>query len=111
LLGARGLEPAVRFMRFVPFRNSPSMFYAASSDRAFRVAAWTGVALSVLAFTSYAVRLGSAATAALWAALWLLYLSFVNVGGTFYGFGWETLLLETGFLTIFAGSGLTAPSR
>ncbi len=33
----------------------------------------------------------------------MLYLSFVNVGQTFYGFGWETLLLETGFLTIFVG--------
>ncbi len=27
----------------------------------------------------------------------LLYLSFVNVGQTFYSFGWESLLLETGF--------------
>ena len=37
--------------------------------------------------------------------LWLLYLSFVNVGQTFYGFGWETLLCEVGFFTIFAGAG------
>ena len=34
----------------------------------------------------------------MWAALWVLYLSFVNVGQTFYGFGWETLLLEAGLL-------------
>ena len=27
-------------------------------------------------------------------ALWLGYLSIVNVGQTFYGFGWEMLLLE-----------------
>jgi hypothetical protein len=39
-----------------------------------------------------------------------LYLSFVNVGQTFYGFGWETLLLETGVLTIVAGGNRLLPS-
>ena len=34
-------------------------------------------------------------------ALWALYLSFVHVGQIFYGYGWEILLLETGFLAIF----------
>ena len=28
--------------------------------------------------------------------MWALYLSFVNVGQTFYAFGWESILLETG---------------
>jgi hypothetical protein len=44
-----------------------------------------------------------------WAALWALYLFFVNVGQTFYGFGWETLLVEAGFLAIFVGNAETAP--
>jgi len=48
-------------------------------------------------------------TMLLWAALWALYLSIVNVGQTFYSFGWETLLLETGFLAIFLGPAWTAP--
>ena len=34
-------------------------------------------------------------------ALWVLYLSFVHVGQIFYGYGWETQLLETGFLAAF----------
>jgi hypothetical protein len=34
----------------------------------------------------------------------------VNVGQTFYAFGWESLLLEAGFLTIFAGAAASAPS-
>ena len=42
-------------------------------------------------------------------ALWALYMSFVNVGSTFYGFGWEMLLLETGFLAIFLGPTRSAP--
>src|SRR5258708_5856055 len=53
---------------------------------------------------------GTVAAAIVWGALWLLYLSFVNVGQTFYGFGWETLLLEAGFLAIFLGGSATTPS-
>jgi hypothetical protein len=41
----------------------------------------------------------------LWTLLWVLYLSFVNAGQLFYGFGWESMLLETGFLAIFLGAG------
>jgi hypothetical protein len=33
--------------------------------------------------------------------LWLLYHSIVNVGQTWYSFGWESQLLETGFITMF----------
>jgi Lipase maturation factor len=48
-------------------------------------------------------------SAAAFFALWALYLSVVNVGQTFYGFGWETLLLEAGFLAVFLGPAGTAP--
>jgi Lipase maturation factor len=41
--------------------------------------------------------------------MWALYLSVVNVGQTFYGFGWETLLLEAGFLAVFLGPATAAP--
>ena len=33
--------------------------------------------------------------------LWVLYSSFVNAGQLFYGYGWEILTLETGFLAVF----------
>jgi Lipase maturation factor len=46
---------------------------------------------------------------AVWLAMWALYLSIVNVGQTFYGFGWETLLLEAGFLAVFLGPASAAP--
>jgi hypothetical protein len=46
---------------------------------------------------------------AVWLVLWALYLSIVNVGQTFYGFGWETLLLEAGFLAVFLGPAAQAP--
>jgi hypothetical protein len=44
-----------------------------------------------------------------WLLLWVLYLSIVNVGQTWYSFGWESLLLETGFLAIFMGNERVAP--
>jgi hypothetical protein len=44
-----------------------------------------------------------------WAALWVAYLSIVNIGQTFYAFGWESLLLEAGFFAIFLGNAAIAP--
>ena len=109
LLGSRGLLPAARFVRAVPFRASPSLFYLSSTDATFAAAAWLGVGLSALAATGLLER-SALASAGVWTALWLLYLSFVNVGQVFYGFGWESLLLETGFFAIFLGNRATAPS-
>jgi hypothetical protein len=109
LLGARGLLSASRFTQFVPFRESPSLFFLSSTDTTFRIAAWAGVALSCLVLSGYAGQ--RTLTASLtWTALWLLYMSFVNVGQTFYAFGWESMLLETGFLAIFLGGRATPPS-
>jgi hypothetical protein len=110
LLGERGLEPAGRWLQQVPFRASPSLFYFVHSDRIFRICAWLGVGLSVLALSSIPQRAGFVASAVVWALLWALYLSFVNIGQTFYGFGWETLLCEVGFFTIFAGASTMAPN-
>ncbi len=102
--------PVPEWVRPLSFRASPSLFYLFPTDAAFRTAAWLGLMLSAVALTGLTSRAGSAVTAAVWALLWLLYLSFVNVGQTFYSFGWETLLLETGFLAIFLGGRTTEPS-
>jgi len=110
LLGEHGLLPVGRFVRFVPFSESPSLFYLFPTDRAFNAAAWIGVALSLAALSGYPQRRGTIPAAIVWAVLWMIYLSFVNVGQTFYGFGWETLLLETGFIAIFAGGSGTEPN-
>ena len=108
LLGERGLLPVPAFVRRVSFRRSPSLFHFAPHDRAFRIGGWAGVILSLVALSGVAD--GSMwSSAPVWAALWVLYLSFVNVGQTFYAFGWESILLETGFFTMFSGSVFTAP--
>jgi hypothetical protein len=109
LVGEHGLLPVSRFVRYVPFRATPSLFYFASTDRAFRIAAWLGIAVSAGLLAGLLQRTALVAAIS-WATLWLLYLSFVNVGQIFYGFGWESLLLETGFFAIFLGASTTAPS-
>ena len=70
------------------------------------------IAAALLLGVPQAVRLSpdiGRSTMLAWFALWVLYQSIVNVGGTFYGFGWETLLLEAGFLAIFLGNAAIAP--
>jgi lipase maturation factor len=110
LLGERGLLPFTRFVRYVPFRESPSLLYFFPTDRAAQIMAWLGVVLSCVALSGYPQAKSTIFAASIWIALWLLYLSFVNVGQTFYGFGWESLLLETGLFAVFAGSGLAPPN-
>jgi hypothetical protein len=71
--------------------------------------AWSGVGLAAAALAGLPEQGPAWLSMAVWLALWALYLSVVNVGQTFYGFGWETLLLEAGFLAVFLGPAGTAP--
>jgi len=104
LLGTRGLLPVPAFLEGVGFWSSPSLFHIHYSDTFAMVLAWTGVALSVLALSGFSESFGTPVSMTVWALMWALYLSFVNVGQTWYSFGWESLLLETGFLAIFLGA-------
>jgi hypothetical protein len=109
LLGSRGLLPIPRFVDRVPFRRFPSLFHLHYSDRFFAAVAWSGAALAVAMVAGLGDIVPLWAAMALWAALWALYLSIVNVGQAWYGFGWESLLLETGFLAIFLGNADVGP--
>src|SRR5262247_1295825 len=57
LLGEHGLMPVSRFVRLVPFRESPSVFFFMPSDSAFRAAAWLGVVLAIAAFLGVGNRI------------------------------------------------------
>jgi len=107
LLGERGLLPVPSFVAYVPFRSSPSLFHWRYSDRLLLVVAWTGIVLAALVVTGLPDGWPLAIEMLVWIVLWALYLSIVNVGQTFYSFGWETLLLEAGFLAIFLGPAWT----
>lgn len=108
LLGERGLLPVPLWIRQVPFRESPSLFYLFPRDWAFTTFSWIGVVLSCLVITGLATR-QTWSNVLIWAAIYLIYLSFVNVGQTFYAFGWESILLEACFFAIFLGGSRAAP--
>ncbi|MEV5397611.1 lipase maturation factor family protein [Streptomyces cellulosae] len=109
LIGERGMLPVPRFVARVPVRRSPSLFHLHYSDRFFAGCAWAGcaVAAALLAGVDALVPLWAAML--LWLVPWGLYLSIVNVGQTWYAFGWESLLLEVGFLGVFLGNDEVAP--
>jgi hypothetical protein len=109
LLGTRGLTPVPRYLQYASWKKAPSLFHLHWSDRFFTACCGAGIGLSAIALAGLADRLPIAGWMALWLVLWVLYLSIVNVGQIWYGFGWETLLLEAGFLTIFLGPAHVAP--
>lgn len=76
------------------FWTLPTVFWAGSADAALAAGAWLGVGLS-------AAAAAGVTNALLWLALWALYSSFINVGQLFYGYGWEMMMLEAGFLAVF----------
>ncbi|HKA83382.1 MAG TPA: lipase maturation factor family protein [Acidimicrobiales bacterium] len=109
LLGERGLLPVPRYARLAGWSRAPSLFTLRYSDRLLAVVAWTGIGLAALVVLGLPERGPIGVSMLVWFALWALYLSIVNVGQTFYGFGWESLLLEAGFLAMFLGPAEVAP--
>jgi len=102
LIGSDGLLPVGDFLDRVrsayggpgAFWHLPSLFWFNHSDSCLVTIAWLGWGLSLVVVAGFA-------NGPLMAALWMLYMSIVHVGQDWYGYGWETQLLETGFLAIF----------
>ena len=103
LIGARGLTPAWAFLdqlhayfgsRHAAMLRVPTLFWFGVSDGGLSVFAWIGFGLSLVVLAGYA-------NAILMTVLWAMYMSIVHIGQIWYGYGWETQLLETGFLSIF----------
>jgi hypothetical protein len=110
LLGERGLLPVPAYLKDVSFREAPSLFHWRYSDRILDVVAWTGLIVSVAALLGLTEAGPLWVSAGAWLLLWALYLSIVNVGQKFFGFGWESMLLEAGFFTAFLGPAHMQPS-
>ena len=103
LIGSQGLLPVDPYLHRVHdylgsalagFYRLPSLFWFWHTDTALVLAAWTGFALACVVVLGFA-------NAPMMAVMWALYMSFVHAGQDWYGYGWETQLLETGFLAIF----------
>jgi hypothetical protein len=110
LLGERGLLPAPAFLRHFRFREAPSLFHWRYSDGLLRAVAWIGIALSLALAVGAFARAPLGVALFVWLVLWFFYLSIVNVGQTFYSFGWESMLLEAGFFAAFLGPEWMTPS-
>ncbi|MER7519477.1 lipase maturation factor family protein [Streptomyces sp. NPDC126499] len=109
LIGERGMLPVPDFVRVVPARRAPSLFQWRYSDRLFATVAWTGAALALALMAGAGDAVPLPVSMLLWLLIWAMYLSIVNVGQTWYSFGWESLLLETGFLAVLLGNDDTGP--
>ena len=109
LLGEHGLLPVPAFVARVPWRAAPSVFQWRYSDRLLLGCAWLGVVVALAAVAGLPQAGPPWLPLVAFGVLWVLYLSVVNVGQVFYGFGWESLLLEAGFLVAFLGSDDVAP--
>src|SRR5437870_9639603 len=103
LIGEHGLTPAIHFLNAIQTQlgsrtdgmwQVPTLFWFGISDNALSIFAWVGFGLSLVVLAGYA-------NAILLAILWAMYMSIIHVGQIWYGYGWETQLLETGFLSIF----------
>jgi hypothetical protein len=110
LLGERGLLPVPEFLRRTGFLKAPSLFHAHYGDRFLTAVGVAGAGLSIVALTGWSEAGPLWLSMSVWLALYVLYLSIVNVGQDFYGFGWESMLLEAGFFASFLGPSRMAPS-
>jgi len=103
LLGENGLLPVPKFLDRTTFKQFPGIFQWIYSDRFFGWVAGSGIFLSLLALFGISDAGPLWFSMLIWLLLLALYLSIVNAGQIFYGFGWESLLLEAGFYAIFLG--------
>ena len=102
LIGSHGLLPLGAYLElvsrhfegFAAVWRVPTLFWLDSSDAVLHGAAWIGLMLSTLVVFGVT-------NAPILGALWVLYLSFMQAGQVFYGYGWEMLLCEAGFLAVF----------
>lgn len=103
LLGSNGLTPVNDYLSVLggqfegplsAFWQLPTVFWLNSSDTFLMSAALLGLLLSLALLFGYA-------NAPSMLVNWLIYLSFVNVGQVWYGYGWESQLVETGFIAVF----------
>ncbi len=117
LLGEHGLLPATDFLAWA--RSSargrkllrPTIFRSLGyTDRRLVALCWSGIVIAA------ALVAGIPQLAPPWVpmlcflALYIGYLSITSIGQTFYGFGWEMLLVEAGFLAAFLGSDDQPPA-
>lgn len=111
LLGERGLLPAPALLDWAATSKArgrmlrPTLFRRIRyTDRRLAALCWAGIVVAALLVVGIPQLASPWVPMLCFLALWLGYMSISSIGQTFYGFGWEMLLLEAGFLAAFLGS-------
>lgn len=87
---------------FELFKSLPTLFWFLGTDDFYlNLVAQLGLLISFITMCGFATH------SSLYICLWFLYHSIVNVGQRWFSFGWESQLLETGFLCIFLAPTLS----
>jgi lipase maturation factor 1 len=113
LLGDEGLLPAKRYFQRLKdhvggsnagawdaFQQFPTLLWFLDFEGAATVNYLQQFALAGLTLSGFLFYYGHANTIIM-TLLWILYFSIDTMGQRWYSFGWETQLLETGFIAIF----------
>lgn len=116
LLGERGLLPAPQLLEWATSSRGrmrmlrPTIFTRIRyTDRRLAALCWAGMTVAVM-LAAGIPQLGPPWLPMIcFLLLWGGYMSVTSIGQTFYGFGWEMLLLEAGFLAAFLGSADQPP--
>ena len=104
LVGSHGISPAARLGQLLQssyggvFWEAPSLFWFFRTDSALLCFCIFGCLAALLLIAGLLPRISAA-------ACFVLYLSLVSIGQPFTAFQWDALLLECGFLALFAGAG------
>lgn len=110
LLGEHGLLPAPKLLESKRHLRGFTVFrYWRYTDRRLLLVAWVGILLAASVVVGVPQWGPPWVPMLVFLVLWLLYMSITNIGQTFYGFGWEMLLLEAGFTAAFLGSDVVPP--
>lgn len=106
LVGSHGISPADQLIEAVrtqyghgAWLEFPTLFLFGVTDHALVGCCALGCVAALLLLFGVFPRLAAA-------ACWILYLSIALIGQPFSNFQWDALLLEAGFLAIFAGAPL-----
>lgn len=104
LVGSHGIVPVAPAMDAMHteagtrvFLSIPTLFWFSNNDSALVWCCIAGCGAAISLALEFSLRISAA-------VCFVLYLSLVSVGQPFMAFQWDALLLETGFLALFAGT-------
>ncbi len=103
LVGEHGIAPVNRVLQMLHgdlgsrvYRIVPTLLWLSPTDAMLTALCGAGIVFAVLLLVNVVPRFSTL-------ACWALYLSIATVGQPFTSFQWDALLLEAGFLALFAG--------